>query len=213
MPAVFLPSHEITGAADGCVRAEEAVRPCPPPSASSGFVMVDEVPGMVASPERVAAWMEVAKPGDRFVYTTRATLPPRSAGAKAMLRLAERGLVMLVRPRSKTNPDLFNYTAVRTSVPTALERPKRERLVARVIDAEAELVNALLPVLDRFARFGRPCPTDKQLAEKTRLPIDQIAPGLQALQLAGLIRIHQVPRPTLRRVVIVATGAQTGLAA
>ncbi|MBY9062321.1 hypothetical protein K7957_05175 [Sphingomonas yunnanensis] len=185
----------------------------PLPAASSGFVVTDEVPGIVASPERVAAWMELASAGDRFVYATRATLPLRSPGATAMRQLSDRGLVILVRPRCAADPTVFNYTAIRTKAPTSLEKPKRERLVARVIDAEAAVVDALLPVLERAASFGRPCPTDKQLASKAGLRPDEVEPALAALVAANLIRIHQAPRPTLRRVTIVASGAQTGLAA
>lgn len=213
MPSVFLPPHEITGAADGCVRAEEAQRSSPPPLASSGFVVTDEAPGVVASVERVNAWLEIAKTGDRFVYATRAWLPRAAAGALRMRALSDRGLVMLVRPRSSENPDLFHYTAVRTSVPTAASRPARAQLSAGIVDAEPALIDALLPVLERAARFGLPCPTDRQLSEKSGLPMDQIYPALRALIEAGMIRVFSAPRPTLRRVVIVSTGAQTGLAA
>lgn len=213
MAAVFLPDNGIAGAADGRARAEEARRSDPLPPASSGFVMTDEAPGVIASVARIDAWMEVAKAGDRFVYATRAMLPLGAQGAVHMRLLAQRGLVLLVRPRCVAEPTLFNYTAVRTSKPTAMERPVRAILAPRVIDAEAELVDALLPVLERAARFGRPCPTDRQLAQKSGLSADQIEPALHALVLANLIRVHQAPRPTLRRVVIVASGAQTGLAA
>ena len=212
MATMFLP-NEITGDADGCGRAGEARRSDPLSPASPGFVVTDEMPGVIASVERVNAWMEVARAGDRFVYATRATLPLRSPGALRMRALADRELVMLVRPRSTENPALFHYTAVRTTVPTPLHRPRRDTLAARVVDAEAALVDALLPVLERAARFSRPCPTDKQLAQKSGLAPAQIEPALHALVMANLIRIHGAPRPTVRRVTIVASGAQTGLVA
>jgi hypothetical protein len=210
---VFLSPDQITGAADGCVRAEEARRLTPRSPASSGIGITDEAPGVVASVERVNAWLEVARAGDRFVYATRAFLPVAAPGAARMRALSDRGLVMLVQPRSSDNPTLFCYTAVRTTVPSAAARPVRERLSARVIDAEAALIDALLPVLERAARFGRPCPTDHQLAQKSGLAIAKIPEALDALVLAGLIRVFAAPRPTLRRVVIVGSGHQTGLVA
>jgi hypothetical protein len=157
--------------------------------------------------------MEMAEAGDRFVYASRATLPIASAGAKRMRDLAALNLVCLTRPRSKLDPTIFNYQATRTSAPVPLPEPKRPTLTAHLVDAEAAIVNALLPVLARAARFARPCPTDKQLAERTQLPIASIQPGLAALSAAGLIRIEALPAPTRRRVIIIATGAQTGLIA
>ncbi|KQN93866.1 hypothetical protein ASE95_02885 [Sphingomonas sp. Leaf231] len=208
--AGVLHSNEITSAADGRARAEEVRRSNPLPPTSSGFVETDEAPGIVASVERVNAWMEVAEAGDRFVYATRAMLPFRSPGAARMRSLAERKLVLLVRPRSTSNPELFNYTAVRTTVPSVLRKPVRGTLSACLIDAEAATVDALMPILDRAARFGRPCPTDKQMAERTGLTVEAVAGGIEVLVLAGLIRVFAAPRPTLRRVVILATGHQTG---
>ena len=173
----------------------------------------DEAPGVVASVERIDAWMAVARSGDRFVYATRLCLPVVSAGAKRMRDLAARDLVLLTRPRSAIDPSIFCYTATRSSKPTALTLPVRPRLVAPIVEAESAVVDALLPILDRAARFGRPCPTDRQLAERARLPVETIQAGLLALSAAGMIRIHAAPRPTIRRVTIVATGAQTGIAA
>ena len=212
MPAVFL-SNEITGAADGRVRAEEARRFNPLPPVSSGSAVVDEAPGVVADVNRIDAWMKAARAGDQFTYATRPFLPASSPGARRMRALEARGLVRLTQARTAPGVSMFYYRATRTSAPTALEKPARVQLSAVVIDAEAALVDALLPVLERTARFGRPCPTDKQLAAKSGLAPAEIEAAMQALVLANLIRVHQAPRPTLRRVTIVATGAQTGLAA
>lgn len=206
-------SNEITSDADGCVRAEEAWRSNPLPPASSGSILIDEVPGVIADVRRIDAWMGTARAGDTFTYATRPFLPASSPGAKRMRDLSGRGLVKLTQARCAPGVSLFYYRATRTSAPTPLERPVRPQLSATVIDAEAALVDALLPVLERAARFGRPCPTDKQLAQKSGLAVEQIAAAMQALVLANLIRVHQAPRPTLRRVTIVATGVQTGLAA
>lgn len=175
----------------------------------------DEAPGIVASPARIDAWMEVAKKGDVFLYATRSCLPVNSAGAKHMRALAGRGLVVLTRPRSSLDPTVFNYRAHRTDKPTAMTRPARPVLVApsaALVDGEAAIVDALLPVLERFAQHGRPCPTDKQLASKAMLTEAAVKAGLEAMVAAHLIKVLGCAAPTYRRVVIVSTGAITGLA-
>lgn len=212
MVAVSLP-NKITGEADGRVRAEEAQWFDPLPLVSSDTYALDEAPGVIASVERIDAWMGVARPNDVFTYATRAFLPASSTGARRMRELNARGLVRLTQARCAPGVSLFHYRATRTMTATPLAKPDRALLSARVIDAEAALIDKVLPVLDRAARFGRPCPTDKQLAEKCGLEPVQIEPALHALVMANLIRIHAAPRPTVRRVTIVASGAQTGLVA
>lgn len=175
----------------------------------------DEAPGVVASPERIDAWMEIAKHGDVFTYATRLCLPVNSAGAKRMRQLEQLGIVLLTRPRSTLDPTVFNYRATRTAKPTAMTRPVRPVLVApsaKLVDDEAAIVDALLPVLERFAQHARPCPTDKQLADKARLTEDAVKAGLEAMVAAHLIKVLGCAAPTYRRVVVVSTGAITGLA-
>lgn len=177
---------------------------------------MDEAPGVVASVERIDAWMETAKPGDRFLYATRSCLPIASKGAARMRDLAGRGLVLLTRPRCTLDPTLFSYQAHRTAKPTALARPMRPVLAlasVSVCDGEARIIDALLPVLERFARHGRPCPTDKQLAAKARITEDEVKAGLEAMVAAHLIRVHGCAAPTYRRIAIVASGLLTGIAA
>ncbi|SEM62423.1 hypothetical protein SAMN05192583_0872 [Sphingomonas gellani] len=174
----------------------------------------DEACGVVASVARIDAWMELAKAGDRFVYASRLTLPVASAGAKRMRDLAKRELVLLTRPRSTIDPTVFNYTATRSSKPSPLTKPDREKLkvVTLPIDIdEVEAVNSLLPVLERFARAGRPCPTDHQLAQRADLSVDLIKPILKAAEAAHMIRVLPAPGPTGRRILILSTGAITGL--
>lgn len=207
--------NEIAHDADRRVCAEEAGVPAPRAPASSDLI-IDEFPGIVASVERIDAWMAVAKAGDRFVYASRMTLPRVCAGAARMRELATRGLVLLVRPRSTIDLTIFNYTAIRTAEPSALTRPVRDKLSlpsAALAHDEAAAVDALLPVLERFASKGRPCPTDKQLAERAGLTPDAIAPTLAAMVASHLIHVQGARAPTYRRITILSTGAITGLAA
>ncbi len=177
--------------------------------------MMDEAPGIVASPARIDAWMETAKAGDTFLYATRAAIPVGSAGAKRMRDLAARGLVMLTQRRSTLDPTVFNYKATRTSKTCAMTKPERPTLravVDPVVPAEAASIDALLPVLSRFASRGRPCPTDKQLAERAGLPADVVPDVLAAMIASNLIRVEGVSAPTYRRILILSTGAMTGFA-
>ncbi len=176
---------------------------------------VDEAPGVVATPAQIDAWIEVAKEGDRMLYATRACLPVGSRGAARMRDLGARGLVQLTQARSTLDRTVFNYMATRTGVPCALTKPDRPVLTvsaASVADGEAAMVDALLPVLTRFAQSGRPCPTDRQLAARVGLSEDAVKTGLAVMTAAHLIRVQRVAAPTLRRVLIVATGQITGLA-
>ena len=200
--------------ADGRVCAEEA-GVFPRASVSSGS-MFDEVSGLVAGVDRINAWMAVANPGDRFIYASRSGLPKASAGAARMRDLAGRKLVMLFQARSSLDPSRMNYIAVRTAVPDALAKPVRPRLALSsvpIAEDEAASIDALLPVLERFAAKGRPCPTDKQLAERAGIATAMVQPTLDAMVAAHLIRIEGARGPTNRRVLILSTGAITGLAA
>ncbi|EZP57242.1 hypothetical protein BW41_00085 [Sphingomonas sp. RIT328] len=206
--------NEITHGADGRVCAEGAGASPSAPAPSDS--MHDELTGLVAGVARIDAWLAVAKPGDRFIYATRLTLPIASAGAARMRDLAKRGLVTLVRPRSTLDPTVFNYTAYRTSTPTAatkLERPRLAAKVETIADSEAAVIDALLPVLERFARYGRPCPTDRQLAAKAGLSEEDVKAGLEAMASAHLIRVQGCAAPTYRRIIILSSGLVTGIAA
>ena len=176
---------------------------------------VDE--GVVATAAQVEAWLSVANPGDRFVYgPMRATLPIASSGRKRMLELGHAGLVMLTRPRRTDAPTMFNYTAHRTAKPLPGAKPAGRPVLTAVrepiVDGEIEAIDRLLPVLERFANAGRPCPTDRELARRADLPPERIAELLNVLVVANAIRVFSAPGPTNRYVHIVATGATTGLA-
>lgn len=176
------------------------------------IVAIDPKDG-VAKPERIDAWVEQATAGDRLIYASRPFLPARSPGAARLRELATRGLVFLTAPRSTIDDNHFDYTATRSSKQCAWAKPARPVLELRLVDTEAAVVDALLPVLERFAQAGRPCPTDHQLAERSGLAREIIADALTALRAAGLIHIQAAPAPTLRRVLILSSGAMTGLAA
>jgi len=112
----------------------------------------DEAPGIVASPDRVTAWMLVAKAGDQFVYATRVRLPVGSKGAAAMRDLSDRGLVRLFQ-RPIKGGGMSNYVAERSSkpLPVAPEPVRYEPFV----DDEATVIDALLPILRRAATCRR----------------------------------------------------------
>lgn len=182
--------------------------------------VVDEAPGMIATVAQVDAWMEHAKAGDVFVYVTGSCLPIRGGGAKRMRELSDRGLVALTQKRVEPGLSMFNYRAQRTTTATALTKPDRPKLTApsiaqpmALVDCEVDVVDTLLPVLERFARSGRPCPTDKQLAARARLNADQVKVGLEALAALHVIHIQGCAAPTIRRITILATGHKTGIAA
>ncbi len=192
----------------------KALAPMPDPTWSAP-VVEDQVPGVVASVERINAWMKVAKAGDRFVYATRQFLPIASTGRKRMLALAEAGLVCLTRPRSTIDPNVFHYVATRSSKSTAMTKPDRPRLAARaapIAPGEAGAVDVLLPVIERFASAARPCPTDRQLASRAGIAEAHVPAVLEAMVKSHLIRIQGAAPPTYRRIVILATGATTGIA-
>jgi len=178
--------------------------------------VTDEAPGMIATVAQVDAWMEHAKAGDVFVYVTGTCLPMRGGGAKRMRELSDRGLVALTQKRVEPGVSMFNYRAERTSTATAMTKPERPKLSApsaTLADGEVDAVDMLLPVLERFARSGRPCPTDKQLAARLSLSPDQVKVGLEALAALHVIHIQGCAAPTIRRITILATGQKTGIAA
>lgn len=167
----------------------------------------DEASGVVAIPERIFAWAKNAKPGDVFVYATRCHLPPKSAGAAAARTLSDRGLAFLTQ---KAIPDRAerSYRATRSSVPYA--PPRDTHAVDRIIDAEALAIDVLYPILERAARFGRPCPTDSQLSQRTGIPLADIPATIDAMRAQEMILVYPAPAPTQRFVFIVSTGNKTG---
>lgn len=174
--------------------------------------IVDEALHIIAEPEALFAWAEHARRGDRFVYATRCVLPAKSAGANAARNLQARGLVNLCQRPVEGRPER-NYEAQRTSRPwPGLDAAPRHPSGDYVdLADETSAANALLPVLARSARFGRPCPTDHMLATQANIPVDAVRPALDALRAINAIRIVRVKAPTLRQIVIVESGHATGM--
>ena len=175
---------------------------------------------VTASVDDVNRWLAVAQHRDRFHYATRPYLPAGAPGPARLRALQEQGLVILFQQRSQLFHGEFCYYAQRTAraLQDPVPAPKLDRAYAKLSPRQQdagdyEAGDRLLPILTRAAEFGRPCPTDKQLAQKARIPVDLVASGLLALRSAKLIVVHAAPAPTLRRVTILATGAQTGLMA
>ncbi|WP_147373721.1 hypothetical protein [Hephaestia caeni] len=174
--------------------------------------VVDEAAGVIATAGMIDTWLAVARAGDEFIYASRAWLPPGAAGAACARSLAEMGLVHL-KQRPIAGTAQRNYVMERSSrAIDAATRGTRTPVSDKApIDGEAAVMNAVMPALRRAARWGRPCPTDVQLASRARVPVDEIARVLAAMVEMNWIRIERVKAPTLRQVTIVATGHRTGL--
>ena len=185
----------------------------------SGQRVIDEAPGVVARPAALEAWARTARAGDRFVYATRCSLPPGSAGAACARLLAARELVYLARFRVQDGSGEFSYFAERSSKVWSEGAPAATRVVLTAgeveIDGALEVLacDTVLPVLTRSAQFRRPCPTDVALVERTGLSIETVKACVAALRGLKLIHVTAAPPPTNRRVTVLATGFQTGLAA
>lgn len=174
----------------------------------------DEVTHVIASPERIRAWLSIAVAGDQLLYATRASSLGNAPGAVLMRTLASKGLVHL-KQRRLGRSLVHNYIAERSSKLREMPvvRPKLSAKLGMIGDDEVGLVNALMEQLNRAARFCLPCPTNAQMARKAGMPVESIPPLMEAMVSAGLIRVHSAPAPTLRIVTIVNTNEMTGVAA
>lgn len=187
-------------------------------NAASGFdaaplSLAGEAATVFATTDQLEVWASAARAGDEFAYVTRCSrmLPAKSPIGIRARELAERGMVSLVQ--RVIEGGARNYVAQRTRKPwvnpeTAMSFVER---TSRFPTAEAAAIDALQPVLERYARFGRPCPTDGQLSERTGVPRAEIKAALEAMDSLGIIRVAAAPAPTLRQITIVATGHRTGM--
>ncbi|SEM88582.1 hypothetical protein SAMN05192583_1403 [Sphingomonas gellani] len=168
---------------------------------------------VIASPEQLFAWAEHAKSGERFLYGTRCVFSPKGEGVRAAMNLAERGLVNLCQ-RPVAGRRERNYEAQRTSRRWPGIDPVAQATDGDLIGLgdETAAVNKVLPILKRAAQFGRPCPTDTQLASQANIRADDVQAVLGVLRAINAIRITSAPAPTCRIVTIVETGHCTGAA-
>lgn len=192
-------------ACDGAVgSAPHSTAPIPP----------EDLVLMVASPERIRAWLSMAATGDQFLYATWARAPGNHPGAVLMRTLAGKGIVHLKQKRVGTSL-VHRYTAERSSKPIETPAPRAvlSARLALIAEGETDLVNTLMQQLMRAARFRLPCPTDAQMARRAGVVPEVVPVAMAAMVEAGMIRVHAAPAPTLRRVTIVDSGDVTGMAA
>ncbi|UYY60125.1 hypothetical protein [Sphingomonas sp. S2-65] len=177
-------------------------------SLASGSGM-DEARNIALPAERVAAWVEAARPGDELVYGSRwfGVLPAKSPTAAKVRALHAEGLVLPFQRVIQAGVER-NYVVRRTARPWIA--PAAPSPLAEPAHASPAAIDALFALLARAARFKRPCPTDKQLAERAGIERGEVKPALEAMVEAGLIDVAGCAAPTLRRVRIVATGETTG---
>lgn len=183
------------------------------------LAVIDEARNVYATPEQLLGWVGGARKGDEFAYATRCVslLPGGRKVAGTVTDLYQRGYVVPVQRRIPGGFDK-NYVVQRTGKVWKAPEPESDGLRGKkpsvvVVDEmqEVEAVNTLLAVLDRFARFGRPCPTDAQLADRAGMSKAQVKASLELLRGTGAIVIASAPAPTLRKITIVATGHSTGM--
>jgi len=182
---------------------------------AAAFLSLASAPGLdearnVALPaERVAAWVEAARPGDELIYGSRwfGVLPAKSATAAKVRALHAEGLVLPFQRVIKAGVER-NYLVRRTARPWIT--PAALSPFGEPAHVAPAAIDALFALLERAARFARPCPTDRQLAERVGIDRAEVKPALEAMVEAGLIDVAAAAAPTLRRIKIVATGQTTG---
>lgn len=171
----------------------------------------DEAQNVVASPERIRAWLTMAKPGDEFVYASRCWLPAGAPGAETARVLQAQGLVYLFQ-RPVSGRLVRNYVMQRSSQPLASPDTRPPASAPREEREEVEIAaRRVLPILERAAQFGRPCPTNMQIALRADVEREIVPHAIERLRTGGLIAVRAVPAPTLRVVTIADTGASTGM--
>lgn len=168
--------------------------------------IIDEAPGVVASVERIEAWLQVSTPGDEFVYATRLALPVASRGAAHLRALQDAGEVELFQRR--TAEGTFNYVARRRAVPAVAGLPQRPRPVpAAMLSEEA---SRLLAMLRGVTRNGLPCPGNPLIARELGLARPSYVSELFGeLAETGHVAVEQIRRAPHRVVTLLATGQQT----
>jgi hypothetical protein len=191
-------------------------------------------PSRLVSPDDLQQWLATAAPGEAFTYFIGAMLVPGMAIVVAARAASERGEVILTQRRREDR--LFDYLATKRrnaerslggeslcGDPRQANRGSRanqplsrsgvdcsgSRAFGRgVADADEEK-EWLMAVLRRLASFGKPCPTNRELAAIAQLKdAESVRYRLGLLAAEGRIKIHTPPQGP-RVVTIVASGRST----
>lgn len=162
----------------------------------------------VAPAAQLAAWLDAAQPGARAIYCTAAALPQEADGVVAVRRWAAEGRVHLVQARDPAEPGQWRFIVEKSGAPPPAE--PAPPLPPRHAVNRAQL-RAMLDILRDCAARGRPCPSNRDLARKLRLPHRHRARYLFNRLLAdGAIAVADRGRNAARIVTILAPGAARG---
>ncbi|MGZ8353701.1 MAG: hypothetical protein ACXWUJ_11445 [Allosphingosinicella sp.] len=177
-PLEAVPARRGIGASGPCGGAGAAM------SALGALPLCDT---WVANVSEMDAWVERAKPGDRFVYCIGPDIVRGLAAARAA-ELYREGLVELYQPAAETCRGR-KFLMERRSTPTKAEQVDGQARAA--VDPHAiAIYGALKAAADR----GRRCPSNLALAREAGLPTAQAAAWrVTAMRDAGLFVIQTDP--------------------
>lgn len=151
----------------------------------------------------VRDWARHARPGDEFIYHKGAYLLQSLPAVEVVRELQGQGLILLYQRR--VGPSKFDYCARRRAAPE--RRPSSCHSIDQSgLDGDRR---ALLKVLTRIAKAGRPCPSNHDLAEMVGLnDRHSVRYRMISLMQSGHIEIISPPDGS-RVIVILATGDRT----
>lgn len=162
----------------------------------------------VATAAEIDAWLRRAGAGDCCVYARVARLDRGLDGATLARRAAAQALVTLRQTRHAPASPLFDYIARRTALPIRAE-------AAAVPPSDDALTADARRVLDHLARQAdqeAPASTNRGIARACGLKDEDAARyQLRRLRALGKIIVKPVPADPGRQIIIVETGARTGL--
>lgn len=164
------------------------------------------------TPKELAAWLETAQRGERFVYAVAFELP-RTIGAAARTQ-CEKDLITLALRRDRIG-EPFEFLAIRTSKPLVPARPKLDASEAakraRAIREKDEQAAAeIMAMLIAAATRGDYCPTNLALAEGAGLASPSQASRIVCqLRDSGRIEVDLEGERGVRVVTIMSSGLST----
>lgn len=154
--------------------------------------------GSVMMVAGVVAWVKAAAKGEELVYGI-GHLPAWSKAPRVVRDLDDRGIVVAFHDVAQSPK---HYVIRRTGAPYS-EAPVPLR-VARDVPPRDREEAALLRLLTREARAGRPCPCNRELAELLHLKNgDRASYLLKCLAAGGFIRNEPAAVPPGRIITIV----------